>query len=475
MEQKNTTQQNNEELFKSNMSRFVDAVKEEQLKREKGYSDPRVSSSAPLELQEGLQALVDIQLSKGSFTRKDIPKDLNYKIMTFASKRKISFKEAISLLIENDRYMSPEEIDVQNIADLIVDIRETYKACEKKYGGLPINALSEQSRNYLSNKKIKLNLKDKLKIMIDLYCPELSDVKIIERSNLFSQDKYFVRDDQLLQNIAGEIREKFTNKHGSVDALFDPENEQYLTDLLTVLHENRISFDEFIKQVAGLEYTECYSLESFKALKKMIETYHMMTGTYRGITTNDPYLRTKIDMVQEQHSTFDLGSLLQMYGIVNNDVMTNHQQLSPTEIHEKEQELLNRLCVVYPEKVIDKGFSVVYPGLYDSALELSKRYSYPSVDAYLNDRGFKRVNDYMRASTKKDMTLSEFDLFNYGFLYPSITEQEIIDMIQTYNLEILPVELNRAAYARLISQKRDSRTSKTYHNVPKKVGGEWGE
>lgn len=441
-------------------------VKNEQIKRAMGYKEPEVLVQEEGEYQEIAKRLVEIQNQQGFYTRKNLSDEDYSKLKVLAKKKGMGLKEVVGLLISNDRYLSPEEVDVQNLADLAENVRKVADECSEKFGGIPLNALSQKSRDYLSNKKIKIFLSDKLKLFIQIYCPELKDIPVIERSNLFSQDKYFKFDEEKIQALAEEIKSKFADENGKIDAIFGEENEDYFTELLGVLRKNRLTFEEFMKDWTDLSYTRVYSLDTIPAVKQMVQSYFSKRRTFRGITSHDPYLRDKIDVVEKYVGRFGIGELLEMWGL-DNDTVVNDRQITFAEISKREENLVNSLSILYPEKIIDNGITKVYPEIYDKALSLSKRFNFKKVDDYFKKLGFTRINDYEREKNKGKIMLSERDLFFYNFIGESFTEDMLREIIECYGVTLLEPETNKMNYRKLVAQKKDSTTIKEMENLKK--------
>ena len=161
MENKSIEQLRSE--FIDKISRYKSLVERELIEKREEKKPEIVQGLSDINA-DSARYMLDLQLRNGSFSRKDL-RDIDlYRIQTVAKKFKISNKQAISHFISNDNYLSPETIEVNNIISLIKETLEVYNNLYPKFGYFPINALSQKSRDYLTNKKIfNLGLFEKFK------------------------------------------------------------------------------------------------------------------------------------------------------------------------------------------------------------------------------------------------------------------------------------------------------------------------
>ncbi len=460
------TQQSQKFAFENLISKYKEAVLLEQKNRMIGYKSPEVNTSSSLspEQLEIAKRLVEVQAEKGVFGRKDISEDDYNKIKVYAKRYGKSFKEAVSDFVLNERYISPEYLEALNICDAAQDIRNVAEEYAEKFGGIPVNILSAKTRDYFSNKKIKLNLVDKVKIFIEMYCPELAGVNLIERSNLAYRQKNFVRNEELLNDRAEFIKSNFSDKNQNIDSIFSPENRKFLQALFIDLRKNNISFDEFITSYAKLDYTKIYKANMTESLKLMIDRYFRKWKTHRGITNNDEYLRSKIDIAEECLGIRDLSELL-IFLNIENDAFNNAKSISKIQLSERKNKILNQLNRIFPNKIIDESLSTKYVSLYNEILNISRRLGYNNIGDYLEVLGFKRVNEYGKAKRHEKIQLTERDFFFYEIINPQMTPAQIEKTLKKLELELVDLDGAVSDYQKYVYGKEDSSKIKHYEEL----------
>ena len=439
--------------FISKIAPYKQGVAQEFLRRKNGYKEPVVVDGLSDEMRKIAERMIALQTEKGYFSRQDmLPADFT-KIQTTAKKHGITNKQAVGLFIENDRYMSPETIEIENICNLIEDIFSVYGMHYESIGAFPVNALSEQSRAYLRNKKVPLGLTEKLKIVFAEYLPELSSIKIVDKSYRAVPRYRFEYNDEIARAMALELKTLYADENGFIDALFLERNKKDLKRVLDILYERGITFEQFASK-NGLNYTRCYRLDSEPAVLQMIESYKITHGTYQGITTNDPYLRQKIDTVEKHTSNFSLAGFLSAHGI-DNDAFDNGQMLTPTELLIRESSFFTKLAELYPDGVIQEGFLKDQPKLYEDGLRLASRKGFKSLDEFLRTAGFSRRKVYDKPESMPTIVLTERDMQHYGLLYG--TDVVSLDAsISRYNIQVVDVENARVYYQKLVAERQDS-------------------
>ena len=450
--------------FAAKISAYKDSVMQEFQKRNEGYKEPEVVEGLSDDYVKTAERFIELQKLNGSFSKKDLSESDFIKITTIAKKFGISNKEAVAHFITNDRYMSPEAIETENLCNLIEDIFEVYNEHYETLGAFPINALSQSSRDYMSNKKIALGLKDKLQVVLEEYIPELAGMEIALKSYKAVPRYRFDYNDQIARQVAKELKETFADENGYVDSLFAEKNSEDLTKLLKMLSERKISFEQFASK-NGIKYTRCYSLSSVPATIFMVENYEIKNGTFRGITNNDPYLRLKIDVAEKHDGTYDLRALVEKSSSAKNDVFDNGQKMTKSDIIGRETSLIYILNQICPDGIVDSEVFKTHPKLYNECLNLAARRGCASIDEYLAGHKFVRKKLQVPRTREKVIILTERDLDYYGFTKgeKSVVEQNIRD----FNIVHAPVENNRAVYENLVANHQDSSRYKrpSYENA----------
>ena len=440
--------------FIDKISKYKSLVESEMLK-EFGEKKLAIVEGLSEVNADSARYMLDLQLRKGSFSRKDL-RDIDlYRIQTVAKKFKISNKQAISHFISNDNYLSPETVEVNNIISLIKEILEVYNNIYSKFGYFPINALSQKSRDYLTNKKIfNLGLLEKFKCFLCVYIPEISEINVIEKSYVAvpQKPKNILSEDNK-RHIIFDIEWRFL-KAGKIDDLFKPENRRYLDSLLKLLAEQNITFEEFASQ-NGLDYTRCYKVNTAESVFAMINHYYRIHNSYRGISRLDPYIRQKIDTYEEQSNLHNLNDLLKSFGIKNGDNFNNCQELPNHIIKERDKIIDSVLIDLYPDKIIEEGFSIKQPFIYEEICRLSKRLGFESVDDYFDKKGYKRgVSSNRKKVSKNQIVLTERDLREYDII--NAEKEDYSKLVDEFGVSLLDVEKNRATYEYLIGECQDS-------------------
>ena len=441
--------------FAQKITPFKQSVAEEFLRRKNGYHEPTVVEGLSDEDKAFAQKLLAVQAKKGFFARQDLSQSDFFKIQATAKKYGISNKQAVARFITSDRYMSPETVETENLCNLIEDIFSVYGLHYGSIGAFPVNALSESSRAYLRNKKVALGLSDKLKIVLEEYLPELSQIKVVDKSyRAVPRPKKLKFNDAEVRAIAIELKNLYADENGNIDSIFSEKNKADLKKLLSALSERGISFEQFVTK-NGLNYTRCYEVDSVPAVLRMIESYYTMFGTYQGITANDPFLRQKIDTVEKQEGIFNLSDFLLKYGI-ENDVFDNCQMINENELKLREKQALAKIEKLYPQGVIEEGFSKKNGELYEELLRIAKRRGFSSLDDYLASVNCSRIKNHDKRASSETIVLTEHDMFHYGLLRfgenPNFEEA-----IKQYRIKLADVERFRVYYQNLVAGKKETK------------------
>ena len=183
----------------------------------------------------------------------------------------------------------------------------------------------------------------------------------------------------------------------------------------------------------------------------MVKSYKRKVGTFRGITRNDPYLRSKIDLVEEKEKIFKLGELLDHHDI-DNDVVDNHQAMDSRDVFLRIVKIGEKLQDMFPDGVVPSNFSTAYPKEYAEVLFISQRLGCESPTVFLEANGFVRNKGGEGRTYSGKMSLSERDLFYYGFIEDELTDE----VVKKYDIEPISVENNIALYRDLIGRRQDS-------------------
>ena len=439
--------------FIAKIAPYKQGVAQEFLRRKNGYQEPMVVEGLAGEMKAIAERMIALQNEKGYFSKQDmLPSDFT-KVQTTAKKYGITNKQAVGLFIQNDRYMSPETVEIENLCNLIEDIFSVYGMHYEKLGAFPVNALNEQSRAYLRNKKIPLGLTDKFKLVLSEYLPELAAIKVVDKSYRAVPRYRFEYNDEIARQMALELKEIYADENGLIDSLFLEKNKTYLKRVLDILSERGISFEQFASK-NGLNYTRCYRLESEPAVLHMIENYRITHGTYQGITTKDPYLRQKIDTVEKHTTKFSLAGFLSAHGI-ENDAFDNGQMITQTELDSREALFFTKMIELYPDMVVGAGFLKQQGKLYEEGLRLASRRGCKSLDEYLHAAGFSRQKTYDKPLSMPTIVLTERDLSNYGFVYGTDVAA-LADIVEKYGLQVVDVENAKTFYQKLVAERQDS-------------------
>lgn len=430
------------QLFAEKIAPYKEGVLNEFAKRKAGYKPAEMVEGLTESEQEIAKKLIELQNEKGFFGRKDMLASDFYKVQNVAVKYGITIKEAVGKLIKNERYLSPGEVEIQNLCNLITDVRGVYEKHYDALGKFPVNALSKDSRSYLANKKIPIGLADKLRVLFDEYMPEFSELTVVDRSYIAVPRKKYEFNEVIEQQMAEEIRAKFTDENGNISKIFLDFNADYLKRVLAILKENNITFEEFAVK-HDLHFEKCMSLEPVPAVIQMIEAYKKTYGTCQGITKNDPYLRSKIDFIEDVQRVYNLSDILDEHG-VKNDVQQNYQEQTAYDIFGKMVNLEARLLEMFPNGIIPTNFSTDYAQEYAEVLDLSKRVGYKSPTEFLAAYGFVREKGAKGRMFAHKLILSEKDLFKYGFFDLEFDSEQ--ELVSKFNIEILPVVGNLATY-----------------------------
>ena len=221
-----------------------------------------------------------------------------------------------------------------------------------------------------------------------------------------------------------------------------------------------MTFEDFASQ-NGLEYTRCYKLNTAESVLAMINHYYRIHNSYRGISRRDPYIRQKIDTYEEQANLHNLNDLLKSFGINNGDSFNNCQELPNHVIKEREKTIDTILTDLYPDKIIEEGFSTKQPFVYEEICRLVKRLGFENVDDFFDKKGYKRgVYQNRRKTSNNQIILTDRDLIEYNIIRPE--NENYSEIVDEFGISVLGVENNRATYEYLIGDCQDS--MKKYKN-----------
>ena len=413
---------------------------------------PAVRKDCPEKYRALAERLVALQLEKGEFWREDLDKSDMYKIKDISKAKKISFREVVSMLIENDRYINREIDDARQIIKFLEDFDSCYQEYYQKYQHFPYNVLSPESKRYLTKIRVDVSPVDKLKLLLEVYRPEFANI-VLELKNYDALPKNRnVLTDEEIKNISLELSQ--IAKDGTLDELFSPKYETYFKDLCSKLKRAGYTFERFINEHTALTYTICFKAEIEPTVKHMLKFYYSLYGTAKGITANDPYLRNKIEVAQNTLGIFTTKELFEYFGLLTD----NHDKINSTiplhKLREREKDLFDKLEKIYPNKQIGNNLSNDSPEAYAELKVLSKRFGFDDLNDYLKSRGFSRDIDYTKPESF--LYLNERDIIAYRFTANCKDPANIEEYLNKMGIYYISPVDNLGTYRKLAYEKHDS-------------------
>ena len=354
---------------------------------------PCVSDACPEKYVELASRLVALQTKQGEFKREDIAvSDMN-KIKDFGKARKLSFAEAVSVLVDNDAYVNYDVIEARHILSLLEEFDAVYQSTRGKTEQIPMNLFEYDNRKWLLRHNNGLSNAEKMKVVIEVYRPELAGLEVVEHDYELLPRSRQVLSNEEIKTIKTELA-AFADEKGTIDSIFAAENEEYFVSLCSKLKATGYTFDKFLKEHTDLHFTPCYKGDLLLTVKQMVQEYKRKFNTVKGMTDNDPYLRYKVEAAQEvakAHSTRDLFNSM---GIENDCPDHTAKVLGYSDLKRREDTFVKKMRDLYEDGQIYDSFTAKHERLYDELTMLASRLNYDSIDSYLASHGFSRQTKY---------------------------------------------------------------------------------
>lgn len=395
---------------------------------EKGKVKAEVNPDCPEKLRELASRLVEIQNASGEYQRNQISKEDVEKIKYYSKQNKIGFNDVISLAVNNSRYLSKEAIEARGVAGFITEIQSVYDKYYEQYGVFPINAMNAEVKRACRNFKTDVSIKDKVESIIEVFLPELNGINIVEKDlSVIPKEKGGLTSEEILDLIHYF---KSRARHGKIDACFEQEYQEEFLQKCKILDKANMSVFEFLTTYTNLSYSKCYSVQPVPAVVQMLKSYMKRYGTTRNITTQDPYLRHKIEVVQKITGKYSMLDLINFLHVKGDNTGEGRVQLSETEIISRSGALLRKLQAFYPNSQIDADFIKHHPEEYEELKLISSRSGFRTMDEYLNHHGFTRAVSHTRkADNVFFISEDDFEYYNFYSMNPdSYKELEVTDL-----------------------------------------------
>lgn len=420
----------------------------------RGYQIPYVSEDCPDKYQELAKRLVAIQLKNREIKTEDIAQsDINkIKDMTKSSGTGLSFRDNISFMVENAYFVDYDVVNARHILKVIQEFDEIYDTYYEKYGIIPLNAFSTETRLFIKNLKSGLSKEEVIRTILEVYRPEMSEIAMqIHNYDIIPKSRQSLSEEEI-KKIVSEITSIADGKN--IDAIFSQKYETYFRKLCEKLKLVGYTFDSFITKHTDFDYTLCFRADILKAVKQMCLSYYEKNGTTIGIQKKDPYLYTKIDLAKEILGVYSISDVLQMLGIESDNYDTSKHILSEEQIKDRELVLFRTLERLFPDKFIPLRFSLSKNDIYEELLFLARRRKFNDVNDYLKSKGFSRDMNY-NAKVNRGMFLSERDVQNYGFLRGCKDAEDAEAWLLNKGLELADPYSHLGVYRKLAYEKID--------------------
>ncbi len=397
-----------------------------------------VNSSCPEKLRELAGRLVEIQNKNGEYQRNQISKSDIERIKYYSKQNNLSFENVINLAVANNRYISKNAIEARGVAGFITEIQSVYDKYYEKLGVFPINAMNAEVKRACRNFKTDVSLKDKVEAIVDVFFPEMKGVDIVDRDSRVVERQTINLTSQEIIDLIAYFNSKAID--GKIDACFKEENQKEFLEKTSILEKANKSVSDFLSTYTNLTYSKCYSVQPVPAVVQMLKSYMNRYGTTRQITTQDPYLRHKIEVVQKITGKYSMLDLINFLHINGDNTREGRSTLSESEITSRSKALLFKLELFYPDKHIEEDFIKLHPEEYEELKLISSRCGFKTMDDYLNSNGFTRAASHTRRAedvfyiSEQDFNYYKFyamDSHNYKAL--ELTELNPVDYIGVYN------------------------------------------
>lgn len=432
---------------------FVDAEIEIQ---NNGNKIPFVSERCPEKYRDLAERLLLIQTTQGEIKTEYIKKSDVYKIKDMSKKTGtgLSFRDNISLMVENAYFVDNDVINARHILKVIQEFDEIYDAFYEKYGVIPLNAFSTETRLFIKNLKSGIQKEEIIRLILEIYRPELANVKMQNNYDLFPQSRKVLTN----QEIETIVRELNSIKTGNnIDVIFSKKYETYFKKLCERLKLAGHTFDWFVTNYTDLDYSYCFKADIIKAVKQMCLSFRQKNNTTVGIQEKDPYLANKIELAKEVLGVYSIGEVLHLLGIEGDNYDTTKSTLNESQLQEREQILFDELERIFPDKFIPLRFSLSKKEIYEELLFLARRRKFSDINDYLKSKGFTRDMHY-NAKVCRSMFLSERDIQHYGFLDGCEGAEMAEIRLKEKGLELADPYVNLGIYRKLSYDKIDGLT-----------------
>lgn len=412
---------------------------------------PQIADNLSPENRKFAEKLLMIQNSKGFIVSGDLTDAERMKINRLCQKYGISKRKAVEHFLTNNKFMAVENIDAQRMISLLDDIKKLFMNYYNDFKALPFNMLSDESRQYLSNKHYDVDIKKQIELIIDKFVPNSANIKVEEIvfEARFSNKQLAAL--KKLKQLSFRVL-KFRDERYNIDKIFSDENKEFLNVIIKNLRDAKLSFDEWIRNDCGATYSRIYKVDPTLAVRHMLMQYIGRFGDPSKFRENDPFLESKIRSVKHNESKYSLKEVLDALGI-SADVIVKKKTLSKFELKEREEQIKCYLNNLFPTKIIDKPLQPNYEELSDDILFIANRKGFKSVGEYLRSIGFEKLNDRGIDIGKSKILLTENDLVRYNFVsHDEVYNFDIIGKL--YQAEMISVETNLNNYIKLLSNER---------------------
>lgn len=414
---------------------------------EKGKVEAGVSPDCPEKLRDVASRLVEIQNTTGEYQRSQIPKEDIEKIKYYSKQNKMGFSDVVALAITNSRYLSKESIEARGVAGFITEIQSVYDEYYKTHGVFPINAMNAEVKRACRNFKTDVSLTDKVETIIEVFLPELKGINIVEKDlSLVAKPKLKLTSLEIV-----DLINYFNSmaRDGKIDACFEKENQEVFLQKCKILEKANMSVSDFLHTYTNLNYSRCYAVQPVSAVVQMLKSYMRRYGTTRNITTTDPYLRHKIEVVQKITGKYSMLDLINFLHVNGDNTGEGRLQLSESEIASRSGALLGKLKAYYPSNQIADDFIKAHPDEYEELKLISSRCGFKTMDDYLNANGLKRTVSHARKA-ENVFFISEYDFDYYKFSSMNPDNYKELELTELNPTDYMGV------YNKLIAQGLDS-------------------
>lgn len=439
-------------ILKLKFERIKPFVESENFILKNGRLAPSVADNCPENRRELANRLVAIQTEKGELRTEYIDKkDVStLKDMT-KLKSKMSFREVISSLVENACFVDYDVVNARHVLKFLYEFNDIYDKFYEKYGVIPLNAFSDETRIFIKNMKTGLSKEEVMRLMLEVYLPEYAGIQMIHHDfNLVPKSKLT---QEKIDRIMSELSSIAVDNN--LDAIFSDKYEAYFKKLCEILKQSGYTFDSFVRKYTNFDYTLCFRCDIVKAVRKMCNGYKSINNTMVGIQQNDSYLYNKIVLAKEIFGVYTLSEVFFMLGIDADNYDTSKRTLSNEEISCREKILFSKLEKLFPDKFIPIKARLKEKNLYEELLFLARRRKFANVNDYLAKNGFTRDLNY-NSKLNRSMYLSERDIIHYGFLNGCKTAEEAECELTENGVILADPYINFGVYKKLANQKLDS-------------------